>query len=211
MTDRTPKEPAASGAPDSRAFFWFLCLSVVVLCVLVVLLVRQNRSLRAQLEEKKRVEASTATSSLAIGEVVEPLELLGSDGRSEPLVFAPGRPATLVLFVARECGYCERTVPIWSRVLRDCRDTLSGAKGPGVRIAGIVADALEQGELAPIDPEIPTYRVKEGSRTWLARVNATPSAVLISPQGKVENMWIGEMSPAQAEEMRGAILTAAAR
>ena len=80
-----------------------------------------------------------------------------------------------------------------------------------MRIVGVVADALDDASLKTIAPEIPTYRVQDGHKTWLIRVNATPSAVLLSPLGKVENFWIGETNASQVEELRTAILTAAAR
>ena len=145
------------------------------------------------------------------GETVEPLELIQPDGTVRRTSFGDGEPATLVLFVSENCGYCEKAIPLWRGVLRDSQESLSHAKGPGIRIVGIVADAADDSVLKPIAPEIPTYRVKDGPKTWLIRVNATPSAVMLSPGGKVENFWIGETNAAQVEELRSAILAAAAR
>lgn len=179
--------------------------------MLVVLLLLQNRDLKAQLAWKKRVEQTTATQSLAIGESVEALPLVAVGGKPDAIEYGQGKPATLVLFVAEHCGYCEKAIPLWAQMLRDTRDSLASAKGPGVRVVGIVADVLDDGSLKPIAPEIPTFRVQDGHKTWLIRVNATPSAVLLSSTGKVENFWIGETSPAQIEELRTAILEAAAR
>lgn len=215
MTDSNdPPAPAEQLPRRDRAgqiFQVFLIVSVCVLCVLVVLLVRQNRQLRVQLDFKKRVEESTATQSLAIGETVEPLTVITPDGAEKQLKFGELEPATLVLFVAEHCGYCEKAIPLWSAALRDSKDSLAKAKGPGVRIVGIVADASEEAAPKPIAPEIPTFRVKNGPKTWLIRVNATPSAVLLSPAGKVEDFWIGETNASQVEELRSAILAAAAR
>ncbi|MBX3390747.1 MAG: hypothetical protein KF691_14965 [Phycisphaeraceae bacterium] len=213
-----PNSSEASGSstrkPVDRAsltFQIFLLAAVCVLCVLVVLLVRQNRDLRAQLEWKQRVAETTATPALAIGETVEPLELIQPDGAVQRTSFGDGEPATLLLFVSENCGYCEKAIPLWRGALRDSHESLSHAKGQGIRIVGIVADPADDAPLKPIAPEIPTYRVKDGPKTWLIRVNATPSAVLLSPVGRVENFWIGETSAAQVEEMRTAILAAAAR
>ncbi len=195
----------------TRAFFVFLLIAVCGLSVLVVLLLRQNRDLRSQIEFKKRVEQTSAAPSLAIGETVESLELIAPDKSVTRTTFGENEPATVVFFVAEHCGYCEKAIPLWSAVLRDSRASLAAAKGPGVRFVGIVADALDDASLKQIDPEIPTFRVRDGHKTWLIRVNATPSAVLLSPLGKVENFWIGETNAAQMEELRNAILAAAAR
>ncbi|MBN8598417.1 MAG: thioredoxin family protein [Planctomycetes bacterium] len=208
----TPDSEAAQGKPDlaGKLFTGFLLAAVCLLSVLVVLLVRQNRDLRAQLDWKKRVEATTATRALAIGESVEPLELIGIDSSVSQTAFGENQPATLVFFVSEHCGYCEKAIPLWTAALRETRETLASAKGSGVRIVGIVADALDDASLKQIAPEIPTFRVRDGHKTWLIRVNATPSAVLLSPMGKVENFWIGETNSAQVEELRTAILAAAA-
>ncbi|MBX3379434.1 MAG: hypothetical protein KF805_05015 [Phycisphaeraceae bacterium] len=207
--------PSASARPTedgwARGFQAFLLLAVCVLCVLVVLLLRQNRELRSQIEFKKRVEQTSAAPSLAIGESVAPLELIAPDKSITRTTFGEHEPATLVFFVAEHCGYCEKAIPLWTAALRDSRESLAAAKGPGLRIVGIVADALDDASLKQIAPEIPTFRVQDGPRTWLLRVNATPSAVLLSPLGKVENFWIGETNAAQVDELRNAILAAAAR
>lgn len=199
--------------PDrsTQIFVGFLLVAVCGLCVLVVLLLRQNRDLRTQIEFKKRVEQTSAAPSLAIGESVEPLDLIGAGGAVTRTTFGEHEPATVVFFVAEHCGYCEKAIPLWAGAVRETRDTLASAKGPGVRIVGVVADALDDASLKQITPEIPTFRVQDGHKTWLKRVNATPSAVLLSPTGKVENFWIGETNAAQVEELRTAILTAAAR
>ncbi len=195
----------------TRAFFAFLLVAVCGLSVLVVLLLRQNRDLRNQIEFKRRVEQTSAAPSLAIGETVESLELIAPDKSVTRTTFGEREPATVVFFVSEHCGYCEKAIPLWSEVLRDSRASLAAAKGPGVRFVGIVADALDDASLTPIAPEIPTFRVQDGHKTWLIRVNATPSAVLLSPLGRVENFWIGETNSAQIEELRNAILDAAAR
>lgn len=209
----TADSTGPSARPDlaGRLFTGFLLLAVCVLAVLVLLLVRQNRDLRAQIDWKKRVEETTAAPALAIGERVEPLELIAKDRSITRTTFGENEPATLVFFVAEHCGYCEKAVPLWTAALRETRESLASAKGPGVRVVGIVADALDEASLKPIAPEIPTFRVQDGHKTWLLRVNATPSAVLLSPAGKVENFWIGETNSAHMEELRSAVLAAAAR
>jgi hypothetical protein len=207
-------EPAGRATSVDRAsqvFQIFLLVAVCVLSVLVILLLRQNRDLRTQIEFKKRVEQTSAAPSLAIGETVEPLDLIALGKGTSRTTFGEHEPATIVFFVSEQCGYCEKAIPLWTAALRDSQETLATAQGPGVRVVGIVADALDDASLKQIAPEIPTYRVQDGHKTWLIRVNATPSAVLLSPLGKVENFWIGETNAAQVEELRSAILAAAAR
>lgn len=215
QTNDTPVDelPAGATSPDrsSQYFLAFLIVAVCGLSALVVLLLLQNRDLKNQLAWKKRVEQTTATQSLAIGENVEALSLISAGGVAGKIEYGADKPATLVLFVSEHCGFCEQAIPLWARMLRDTKDSLASAKGPGIRIVGIVADALDDASLKQIAAEIPTYRVQDGHTTWLRRVNATPSAVLLSSTGKVENFWIGETSPSQIEELRLAVLEAAAR
>jgi len=216
VTEQSVSNPERVAAPPpvdraSQIFQIFLLVAVCVLSVLVILLLRQNRELRTQIEFKKRVEQTSAAPSLAIGETVEPLDLIAAGKGITRTTFGEHEPATVVFFVSEQCGYCEKAIPLWTAALRDSQQTLAAAKGPGVRVVGIVADAFDDASLKQIAPEIPTFRVQDGHKTWLMRVNATPSAVLLTPQGKVENFWIGETNPAQVEELRTAILAAAAR
>ena len=110
---------------------------------------------------------------------VEPSNSGGPDGGATPRLPPPAGPRRWFSLLQRVRRY-ERTVPIWSRVLRDCRDTLSGCKRPRVRIAGIVADALEQVSWRRSIREILTYRVKMKAGTWLRSENATLSAAYFS-------------------------------
>jgi len=97
-------------------FAWFLGASCLGLAILVVLLARQNRSLRAQLDAalsnlspagaNAAGPAKPRGGELHIGDQLEPLATFGSP-LGDALRFSGGSAATLLFVFGGDCEACE--------------------------------------------------------------------------------------------------------
>lgn len=211
----------------SRFSFAALVGCCVVFGVLVLLLVKQNRELKAEVS-KLSAQLSDATlakgdkagyrPSLQLGESVSGLQLVRPDRSPTPLAFPHDGP-TMLFMLGRHCGYCEQAVPIYDDILRE---HVAGIAPTKLRVVGVIADApppndrSEKGDAAWTDAFthagkfIPPFAVPDGAKTWLLKVNSTPAAVLLDKDGKVLGLWRGEVTKERAEEMRAALAEALA-
>ncbi|MBY0114318.1 MAG: thioredoxin family protein [Phycisphaerales bacterium] len=213
--------------PGSRTPVAVLVACCVVFGVLILLLVKQNRELKADISLlQSRLNDATINKgektgygpSLQVGESVSGLQLVRPDRSATPLAFPHDGP-TMLFMLGRHCGYCEQAVPIYDDILRE---HVAGIAPTKLRVVGVIADApppddrSEKGNAAWADAFtkagkfIPPFAVPDGAKTWLLKVNSTPAAVLLDGQGKVLGMWRGEVTKERADEMRAALVEALA-
>ncbi len=199
----------------------------VVFGVLILLLVKQNRELKAEISSLQsrlndatinKGEKSGYRPSLQVGESVSGLQLVRPDRSAIPLAFPHDGP-TMLFMLGRHCGYCDQAIPIYDDILRE---HVSGVAPAKLRVIGVIADApppddaSDAGKAAWSDAFtkagtfIPPFAVPDGPKTWLLKVNSTPAAVLLDDDGKVLGMWRGEVTKDQADEMRAALAAALA-
>lgn len=213
--------------PGSRTSTVVLTACCVVFGVLVLLLVKQNRELKADISSlQSRLNDATIEAgekkgyrpSLQIGESVSGLQLVRPDRTATPLAFPHDGP-TMLFLLGRHCGYCEQAIPIYDDILRE---HVAGVAPTKLRVVGVIADApppddrSEKGDASWTDAFakggkfIPSFAVPDGAKTWLLKVNSTPAAVLLDSDGKVLGMWRGEVTKERADEMRAALVEALA-
>lgn len=195
--------------------------------VLILLLAKQNRELKAEIGTlQSRLQEATINSgaksgfrpSLQVGETVGALQLVRPDRSTTPLTFPHDGP-TMLFLLGRHCGYCEQATPIYDDILRE---HVAGIVPTKLRVVGVIADAppvddaSDTGKAAWTDAfskpakYIPAFAAPDGPKTWLLKVNATPAAVLLDKDGVVLGMWRGEVTKDRADEMRAALLNALA-
>jgi thiol-disulfide isomerase/thioredoxin len=195
--------------------------------VLILLLVKQNRDLKAEISSLttrlndasiNQGEKASYRPSLQIGETVGALRLVRPDRAETPLAFPHDGP-TMLFMLGRHCGYCEQAIPIYDDILRE---HVAGVAPTKLRVVGVIADApppddqSEKGAPAWTDAFsksgkfIPSFAVPDGPRTRLLKVNATPAAVLLNNDGKVLGVWRGEVTKERADAMRAALADALA-
>ncbi|HEX8876697.1 MAG TPA: hypothetical protein VF777_08120 [Phycisphaerales bacterium] len=195
--------------------------------VLILLLVKQNRELKAEIASLhtrlsdatiERGEKAGYRASLKIGEGVGALRLVRPDRTETPMTFPHDGP-TMLFMLGRHCGYCDQALPIYDDILRE---HVAGIASTKLRVIGVVADApppedaSDAGKAAWTDAFIktsefiPPFAVPDGPKTWLMKVNATPAAVLLDKDGKVLGLWRGEVTKERADEMRAALIDALA-
>lgn len=213
--------------PGSRTSVGVLVACCVLFGVLILLLVKQNRELKADISSlQSRLNDATINHgekagyrpSLQVGESVSGLQLVRPDRTATPLAFPHDGP-TMLFMLGRHCGYCEQAVPIYDDILRE---HVAGVAPTKLRVVGVIADApppddqSEKGAAAWTDAFtkagkfIPPFAVPDGPKTWLLKVNSTPAAVLLDKDGKVLGMWRGEVTKERADEMRAALVEALA-
>lgn len=193
--------------PTRSLFVPFLVLTNIALCALTLVLVRQNRELRAQ-REVAEVELlrERTRGSLGPGEKADPLTIIGPDGRESVFEFTSARP-TLLLLVSGACPHCDEAAPLWERVLEQTstRDLDSGAPETA-RLLCVQSDATTPEQLKPARGPIVPRIARDGSRTWLRRLGAIPAAVYIGADGVVRKAWYGVPTERDEREMAEALL-----
>lgn len=175
-----------SAAGAVRSLRWMagaLAVASLGLCVLVTMLAKQNRELKAELA---RATVPPAPDSLSVGQKMKPLELVARDGAAFPLKFGPDQPATLVLVVSGDCGHCEKMLPFYDEVLAK----VNNAK---LRVVAIQTDAKKPADLEPMPATITAYLPVEGRKTWLREVPVVPAAFLVDKAGTITHEWLGEV------------------
>jgi hypothetical protein len=212
---------------SGRGISVILVVLLAIFGVLILLLAKQNRELKAEISSlQSRLNDATINQgekagyrpSLQIGESVNGLQLVRPDRTATPLAFPYDGP-TMLFMLGRHCGYCDQATPIYDDILRE---HVSGVAPAKLRVIGVIADAPPPDDASEASKAawsdaftkagtfIPPFAVPDGPKTWLLKVNSTPAAVLLDDDGKVLGMWRGEVTKDQADEMRAALAAALA-
>jgi hypothetical protein len=107
-------------------------------------------------------------------------------------------PATLVLFVSKNCHFCAESVPFYQR-LAAVRSASSGR----LRIIASVPQALETEAEAReyfSEKEI-TLDGAQPAPFRLIGVTATPTLALVGDRGIVTDVWVGKLPPEKEQEV----------
>jgi len=195
--------------PDSGAkwFTPFLMLACVALAIVVVMLVRSNRQLKAdnaslQAEASKAMRALEA-KSLGPGDAIGELKLQGTDGMWNTRSFVTsGSPphSTLMLIASHGCEVCEAMGPLWETVLN--------GPHPGCDAILIYTD----GATGPRDAHeylpVARYQVNNGKATSLGKLTLVPATILIGPDGIIDKVWYGMLTEDDMREISDEIADA---
>ncbi len=176
----------------------FLTTACCALAVLVVLLAWQNRGLKAELAA--RAEAPPP-GSLARGDRLLPFDVVDASGAKSRVTFE-GHPSTVVLVFSSTCGACQKTLPVWNKLI-------ASGVGPGVRIVGLQTDFPRgAGAAAPLpvpDLAFPVYGTAAPQGEPTSKFPFIPGAAVVDATGTVRAVWFGVPSDAAAEELRKAL------
>lgn len=201
MTTPSPTSPASSPR-SARLFTGFLILACIALCILVILLSQENRRLKSR--ALTPAAAPGRPPALKPGDHLAPLTLIDRTGRVADYAFSAASQRTLILAVGGGCPHCATTVPIWNEILRQ-------VASPAVRIIGIQVEAESPGALEPLPADFEIHAVRNPRHTWLYALPMVPSTIIAGPGGVIEHAWFGELSEAQQEELRTALIEASAK
>src|SRR5215211_1715379 len=95
---------------------WLSIGLIVLLCVVNVLVIKQNLDLRKRLAAGGRMVELT-TNFLKPGDVVAPVAAIDLDGQLYQLDYKKDGRQRLLLFFSPNCPYCRQQSPLWRDLL----------------------------------------------------------------------------------------------
>lgn len=178
-------------------FTVFLVVACIALSVLVFLLARENRRLKADLSQA--AAGQMPADSLKPGDAVEPLALVADGGKPSRLDFSAEGPRTLLLVFSTHCPACEKTLPIWN-------DLLASGLPRDLRAVGVRTDrekaGAATGTVLTAGLHFPVFAPQDPSPPLLGKIPYIPAAVLLDSRGLVVKVWVGIPGDAQIKELR---------
>jgi peroxiredoxin len=180
-------------SPDkisSRKSWWAAGL-ILILCIVNLLLIRQNLHLRKQLAAGGRTIDLT-TNVLRPGDIVSAVTATDLNGRPFQLEYNDGRQR-LLLFFSPNCPYCEQQSPQWRNLL----DHIDSNRFVVVGVVSnredrsLVADHVEQAGYSSTKTPLPVVFF-DNEMLGSYKLTATPTTLLIGGDGKVERAWVGK-------------------
>jgi len=184
---------------------WLAVALIGALSILNLLLIRQNFSLRRQLNGAGRIEASA--NSLKPGETVR-TPIAGTDLKGQPyqMVYQKDGKRHLLLFFSPSCPFCIQQAPIWTNVL----NLIDSSR---FEVVGIVGDREDKQKVTSHADGLGYFKTRTVlpvvfvNDQMLARYKlvATPTTLLIDNTGKVEHAWVGKWDKSKMAEVAAAV------
>lgn len=195
-------EPAPTLTPPGLRFFViFLLLSTTTLAVLLLVFMRQNRALQADLVALTERLGNSALPSgellVTLPTIAPPTEMV-TDAPALPLGWADGRLGTLLFIHTGSCPTCTLTLPEVSRLATLHRPV-------GLEVIGIQTDAEQPEAIRYKDQSFPVRAVPGAGATWLRRVPIVPALLLVDHDGRLIQSWYGQPNDAQWAQIRDAL------
>jgi thioredoxin-related protein len=111
---------------------------------------------------------------------------------------------TLVLALRNGCHFCEDSMPFYRRLAQ-----LEQSKQIGVHLIAVFPDdpaVVRQ----VVETQQLTIEVFPGTELGQVKVQATPTLMLVDEQGRVSNVWMGELPPTEEAQVIEVISKASA-
>lgn len=184
---------------------WLTIGLIVILCLVNLLLIKQNLDLRKQLAAGGRTIDLT-TNFLQPGDVVTSVTATDLDGRPYQLDYKKDGRQRLILFFSPNCPYCQQQSPLW-------RDLLNKVDSNRFTVIGVVS-AREDKRLVSAHADGAGYfKTKtplplvffDSESLGSYKLTATPTTLLISEDGRVEHAWVGKWDETKALEVAVAL------
>jgi peroxiredoxin len=180
-----------SKEPQMKATYALFACCALLLGVNIAL-VRQNRSLKAQLSSPSPNLEATVGASVP--------DLKGYDVSGKPLTVAYGQDArkVLLLVFSPTCGFCKENWPKWEAMLAALDQ--AAVRPVGVDVTATSTPAFLSDHRFT---SIPVLVQVDPAARLSYRLQLTPQTILIDHAGKIEKVWSGVLSDdASAEIMR---------
>jgi thiol-disulfide isomerase/thioredoxin len=146
MSENTP----TSGKP------WISTGLIVVLCILTLLLIRQNLDLRKRLAAGGRTVDLTR-NYLQPGDLVTSVTATALDGGPYELDYKKDGRQRLILFFSPHCPYCQQQSPLW-------RDLLDKVDTNRFAVVGVVSDREDKQLVSAYADEAGYFKTRTSSR-----------------------------------------------
>lgn len=177
-----------------HGFEIFLMVVVLVLGLLVILLVAQNRRLQEQLAQLTR---RPTPATLKPGDEVAAVELLQTSGQERTLSYAPGERLKLLLVFNTTCPSCQNNLANWEQIVL-------AADPQRVEITGISLHDLSRTRdfAAGRELSFPVTVPLDADFVERYKVDAVPQTILVAGDGRVREVWLGVLDEAQVAKIR---------
>jgi len=184
---------------------WLTIGLIVILCVVNLLLIKQNLDLRKQLAAGGRAIDLT-TNFLQPGDVVTSVTATDLDGRPYQLEYKKDGRQRLLLFFSPNCPYCQQQSPLW-------RDLLNKVDGNRFTVIGVVSDREDKQLVSAHADGAGYFKTKtplpllffDSESLGSYKLTATPTTLLINENGRVEHAWVGKWDDTKAMEVAAAL------
>ena len=184
---------------------WLSIGLILCLCVINLLLIKQNLDLRKRLAAGARTLDLT-TNVLKPGDLVSAVTASDLNGRPYQLEYKKDGRQHLLLFFSPNCPYCAEQSPQW-------RDLLDKVDSNRFLVVGIVSDREEKPSVSAHVEEAGYSRTKtplpvvffNNEMLGNYKLTATPTTLLIDEDGKVEHVWVGKWDENSALEVAAAL------
>jgi thiol-disulfide isomerase/thioredoxin len=190
-----------SSAPKS----WITAALIVLLCVVNVLLIKQNLDLRKKLAGGAKIVDLTR-NYLQPGDTVAEVTATSFDGQPREIDYKKDGKPRLVLFFSPTCQYCKQQMPLW-------RDLLDKVDSNRFEVIGVVSNREDKNAVSTYAEGAGYFKTKtplplvffDSEALGSYKLTATPTTLLISNEGKVEHAWIGKWDETTATEVAYAL------
>ena len=184
---------------------WLSTGLILVLCVVSLLLIKQNLDLRKQLAAGGRTIDLT-TNFLQPGDVVTPVTATDLEGRPYQLDYKKDGRQRLLLYFSPNCPYCRQQSPLW-------RDLLDKVDSNRFTVIGVVSDREDKRLVSAHADAVGYFKTKtplplvffDSESLGSYKLSATPTTLLINEDGRVEHAWIGKWDETSATEVAAAL------
>jgi thiol-disulfide isomerase/thioredoxin len=184
---------------------WVSIGLIVILCVLDLLLIKQNLDLRKQLAAGGRTIDLTK-NFLQPGDVVTPVTATDLDGHPYQLDYKKDGRQRLILFFSPTCPYCQQQSPLW-------RNLLDKIDSNRFSVVGVVSEREDKQLVSAYADGAGYFKTKtplplvffDSDSLGDYKLTATPTTLLINEAGIVEHAWIGKWDETKAMEVAAAL------
>jgi peroxiredoxin len=184
---------------------WLSIGLIVFLCIVNLLLIKQNLDLRQRLKAGARTIDLT-TNFLQPGDIVTAVTATDLDGRPYQLDYKKDGRQRLLLFFSPNCPYCQQQSPLW-------RDLLDKVDSNRFTVVGIVSDREDKRSVSAYADGAGYFKTKtplplvvfDSESLGNYKLTATPTTLLINEDGRVEHAWVGKWDETKTIEVAAAL------
>ena len=171
----------------SSKIIWIFGILILGLVAVNALLLQQNLQMRTQLSKSQ-------PQKLEIGDKVPSFVAKDLTDKTVNVEFSHNSEKRFLLYFTPTCPYCKQQFLEW-------KELISQVRGKNIEVIGIVSENEKKEE---IEKYLNTFDCGVNSETSLQvlfvpnetlqnyKLNLTPTTILLSDDGKVEQNWIGK-------------------
>lgn len=155
---------------------------MAALAVVNILLIQQNLALRAEINKSR-------PDSLQPGDLVPSFSAIDLKGNAVNINYSSKEATRVLLFFTPTCPYCQEQFPYWRKLLEQ-------ANRNQFQLLGMVAETENRSKVEEYLRAVGCegLRVAFVPKDVFAsyKLSVTPTTLVISNQGKVDQIWIGK-------------------